>query len=115
MGVAYGAVGVAGEPGIRHAMRRHSDLLRGPVAADTELARLLEGWIAKGGVEGLLCAASSDGLGVALKVVDGSFRALAPAVVHVLGRLASDASGVGGDVLTNSRDEVVGALRVVDC
>ena len=30
------------------------------------------GWIAKGGAEGLVCAASPDGLGVALKVEDGA-------------------------------------------
>jgi L-asparaginase II len=97
---------------VARAMRRHPELLRGPVAADTDLARLLDGWIAKGGAEGLLCAASAEGLGLALKVVDGSFRALAPAVVHVLARLGVDASGLGGDMLRNSRGETVGALRV---
>ena len=35
----------------------------------------LPGWVAKGGAEGLLCAAAPDGLGVALKVEDGSQRA----------------------------------------
>ncbi len=29
----------------------------------------LDGWVAKGGAEGLFCAASADGLGIALKVV----------------------------------------------
>ena len=32
------------------------------------LMRTLDGWVAKGGAEGLMCACSPDGLGVALKV-----------------------------------------------
>jgi L-asparaginase len=41
--------------------------------------------IAKEGAEGLVCATSlSQGLGVALKVTDGSWRRLAPAFVKVL-------------------------------
>ena len=40
--------------------------------------RLRPGWIAKGGAEGLICAASPDGVGVALKVEDGNMRAPAP-------------------------------------
>ena len=43
-------------------------------AADTELMRLGDGWVAKGGAEGLLCAAR-DGLGIALKVEDGGTAA----------------------------------------
>ena len=40
------------------AMRANPDLLRGPVALDVQLIRSLDGWFAKGGAEGLLCAAS---------------------------------------------------------
>ncbi|MBM2824025.1 MAG: Asparaginase, partial [Thermoleophilia bacterium] len=58
------------------AMRAYPELIRGPGAADTELMRLGQGWVAKGGAEGLLCAVSRDGLGVALKVEDGSTRAV---------------------------------------
>src|SRR4051812_3749533 len=43
------------------AMRAHPDLIRGPKGSDTILMRSLPGWIAKGGAEGLLCAAG-DGL-----------------------------------------------------
>ena len=49
-------------------------------AIDTDLMRARPGWIAKGGAEGLFCAASPDGLGVALKVEDGAMRALRPAL-----------------------------------
>ena len=73
------------------AMRAHPDLLRGPVAADALLIRALDGWVAKGGAEGLFCAASPDGLGIAVKVVDGAFRAITPA----LSRLLSLARGRG--------------------
>ncbi len=53
------------------AMRANPEMLRGPIAADAMLIREVEGWVAKDGAEGLFCAASMDGLGVALKVEDG--------------------------------------------
>lgn len=94
------------------AMRACPDLIRGPGEADTELMKLDHGWIAKGGAEGLLCAASPDGLGLALKVEDGAARALRPALATVLGRLGRDAGSLGRVPLANSRGEAVGALRV---
>ena len=95
------------------AMRGEPDLLRGPVALDVQLIRSIPGWLAKGGAEGLLCAASPDGVGICLKVEDGSFRALAPAAAHVVARLGVDAAGLGGLEVTNSHGEQVGELRVV--
>jgi L-asparaginase II len=95
------------------AMRAEPELLRGPVAADVLLIRALDGWVAKGGAEGLFCAASNDGLGVALKVVDGAFRAIAPALEHLLAMLDIAAPGVHDPVLRNSRGDPIGALRAV--
>jgi L-asparaginase II len=95
------------------AMQSRPDLLRGPVAADVALIRALEGWVAKGGAEGVFCAASADGLGIAVKVADGAFRAIQPAVAHFLGLLGVDAAGLGPSELRNSLAEPVGALRVV--
>ena len=95
------------------AMQSNPDLLRGPVALDVQLIRSVPGWFAKGGAEGLLCAASPDGVGLCLKVVDGSFRALAPVAAHLLGRLGVDAEGLGGLDVTTSRGERVGEVRVV--
>jgi L-asparaginase len=95
------------------AMQSNPDLLRGPVALDVQLIRSVPGWVAKGGAEGLLCAASPDGVGLCLKVVDGSFRALAPVAAHLLARLGVDADGLGGLHVTNSHGEEVGELRVV--
>ena len=65
-------------------MRAQPELLRGPVAADALLVRGFDGWVAKGGAEGLFCAASPDGLGIALKVEDGAFRAIRPALAAFL-------------------------------
>jgi L-asparaginase II len=50
---------------------------------------------------------------LALKVMDGSFRALAPALTHVLGRLGVEGEALGGLEVTNARRERVGELRVV--
>ena len=93
------------------AMRANPEMLRGPIAADAMLIREVEGWVAKGGAEGLFCAASMDGLGVALKVEDGSFRAIRPALAHFLGRLGVDTGELGFVTLENSRGETVGELR----
>ena len=93
------------------AMRGHPRLVGGAAQLDTALMEALPGWIAKGGAEGLLCAAGPGGLGLAVKALDGNFRALRPAVPLVL-----DALGValppdfGRSDVRNSRGEVVGEL-----
>jgi L-asparaginase II len=90
---------------IRAAMRAHPELIRGAGAPDTRLMQLRDGWIAKGGAEGLLCAAHEDGTGVALKVDDGAGRAVGPA----LGRfLELDELRVA--TVENSRGEAVGEI-----
>ena len=97
---------------VLQAMRTHADLLRGPVAADVVLARELDGWAAKGGAEGLFCACSPDGLGIALKVDDGSFRAILPALAGFLGGLGIETGELGHVPVTNSHGEVVGEVRI---
>jgi L-asparaginase II len=94
------------------AMRAHPELLRGPVGADVLLIRTLDGWVAKGGAEGLFCAASADGLGIALKVSDGAFRAILPAVVRVLSLLGIDASALDEPDIRNSLGATVGRFRL---
>jgi L-asparaginase II len=96
---------------VAQAMRAFPELIRGPKAPDTILMQTFDGWIAKGGAEALICAASPDGLGLALKVEDGSQRALRPAVGSFLDRLGLDGSLFGPTPLSNSRDEVVGEVR----
>jgi L-asparaginase II len=71
---------------IRTAMRARPELIGGSSGAiDTDLMRVADGWIAKGGAEGLFCAAHADGRGVALKAEDGAYRAIRPALGIVLG------------------------------
>jgi L-asparaginase II len=55
---------VDGGARVAAAMRAHPELIRGPMAADTLLMRELEGWTAKGGAEGLMCAVGPSGLGI---------------------------------------------------
>ncbi len=93
------------------AMKARPEMLRGPVAADALLARRLDGWVARGGAEGLFCAASADGLGVALKVEDGAFRAVLPALASFLGRLGIEVGDLGVVGVDNSHGEIVGRLR----
>jgi L-asparaginase II len=92
------------------AMRAYPELIRGPGALDTSLMQELPGWTAKGGAEGLLCAAGPDGLGLALKAEDGSQRALGPALGAFLDRLGLDGSGFAAAPIYNSRQEVVGSV-----
>ena len=96
---------------VASAMRAHPELIRGPGAADTTLMQTLPGWIAKGGAEGLLCAASADGLGVALKIEDGAIRAARAAVAAFLSRLGIETGELGHVPVRNSRGEAVGEMR----
>ena len=91
------------------AMREHPDLIRGPLASDTRLMKALPGWIAKGGAEGLLCAAG-DGIGVALKAEDGNGRALGPAAATFLKQFDLDLGDLAVLPIENSRGELVGAI-----
>lgn len=98
-------------PRIREAMRARPELVGGEGSTDTELMRALPGWIAKGGAEGLLCAAGPDGLGVALKCADGNSRALPPAVARFLRGLGVEPPPRLARVpVLNSRGERVGEI-----
>jgi L-asparaginase II len=95
---------------VADAMRAHPDLIRGPLAADSLLMRELEGWTAKGGAEGLLCAAGPGGLGIALKVEDGTMRGMRPALAELLRRLGIETGELGVEPLVNSRGDLVGEV-----
>jgi L-asparaginase II len=92
-------------------MREYPELIRGPLATDTRLMRVLPGWIAKGGAEGLLCAAGHS-VGVALKCEDGSGRALGPAAAAFFAQLDLDLNELSVLPLENSRKERVGEIRI---
>ena len=92
------------------AMRAHPELIRGPRAADSLLMRERDGWTAKGGAEGLLGAAGPGGLGVALKVEDGTMRAMRPALAELLRQLGFETGELGIQPLENSLGELVGEV-----
>jgi L-asparaginase len=96
---------------VADAMRAHPELMLGPVPLDTELMQAQPGWIAKGGAEALLCAAGPEGIGVTLKVEDGTARALRPALGAFLEQLGLEPGPFGPVELRNSRDDVVGTLE----
>jgi L-asparaginase II len=101
---------VEGGARVAAAMRAHPDLIRGPIAADSLLMRELEGWTAKGGAEGLMCAVGPGALGIALKVEDGSMRAMRPALAEFLRRLGLETGELGVEPVENSRGELVGEV-----
>jgi L-asparaginase II len=95
---------------IADAMRARPEIVGGRDAVDTDLMRALPGWIAKRGAEAAFGAASPDGLGIAVKVADGGYRAGRPALAAFLARLGYDVADFGLVPVRNSRDELVGEL-----
>lgn len=96
---------------IADAMRARPELVGGNGQTDTELMRALPGWIAKGGAEGLLCAASPDGLGVAVKSEDGIGRGQRPALAAFLRPLGLELPEDFARVpVRNAHGEVVGEI-----
>jgi len=102
--------GLLGGDGIVTAMRARPDLVGGPDGADFFLMRAAPGWFAKGGAEGLLCAAGPDGIGVALKSEDGAGRGHRPALAALLRQLGLDLPELAEVPVFNSRGERVGEV-----
>jgi L-asparaginase II len=94
-------------------MRTHPRLVGGEGSTDTALMEQLPGWVAKGGAEGLFCAAGPGGLGVAVKVADGATRAQRPALATFLQPLGADLEGFDCVPLDNSRGELVGEVAQI--
>ena len=103
---------LAGGARVAAAMRARPDLVGGPDGADYLLMRSAAGWLAKGGAEGLLCAASPDGTGVAIKTEDGTSRAHAPALASFLGGLGVELPDLATQRVLNTRGEHVGAIVI---
>ncbi len=101
---------LAGGERIAAAIRARPDLVGGPDGADLHLMQRAPGWFAKGGAEGLLCAAHGDRLGVALKSEDGSSRPLEPALATFLAPLGVDLPDLAATPIRNSRNELVGEV-----
>jgi L-asparaginase II len=94
-------------------MRERPELIGGEGATDTELMRTRPGWIAKGGAEGLMCAASSDGLGLTLKVADGNSRALRPALATFGDGLGLDLPAFAEVSVKDSRDRPAATVSLL--
>ncbi|MEZ5322047.1 MAG: asparaginase [Microthrixaceae bacterium] len=121
------APGVAAVPGLGRvaaAMRSHPRLVGGVGCVDTTLMEAVPGVVAKSGAEAILGIGSRDGLGVVVRVSDGSMRALGAAAFAVADRWlgidvvpSADAGiatvvGAGVEVpVRDGRGRVIGALR----
>jgi L-asparaginase II len=95
---------------IAAAMRANPVLIGGEGATDTELMRAEPEWLAKAGAEGLMCAASSGGIGLAVKVADGNGRALRPALAAFGPALGLDLPDFAEVPLRNSHGESAGTV-----
>ena len=103
-----------GGPRVAAAMRARPDLVGDRDADDTLLMRAHPGWVAKRGAEALFCAAGPGGLGVALKVEDGGYRATRPAIAAFFERLGHPLPGFAAVPVANSRGETVGELSAAE-
>jgi L-asparaginase II len=98
---------------IASSMRSRPVLIGGEGATDTELMQAQPEWLAKGGAEGLMCAASSTGVGLALKVADGNSRALRPALAAFGAALGLDLPAFAEVPLRNSHGEPAGTVSLL--
>lgn len=79
---------------VADAMRAHPFLVGGTGRDVTRLMSSLDGFLVKDGAEGVAAAATKDGVGIAVKIDDGSGRARTPVLMAVLRRLGYDVNGV---------------------
>ena len=76
---------------IFQAMQQNPDCVRGEGDFNTDLIRAFDGrLVAKLGYEGVYGIALANGVGVAVKVLDGNARALSPVILHILKILFSN-------------------------
>lgn len=105
---------------IGSAMLTHPELVAGTDAFDTELMTGANGAIiCKSGAEGVHCMALPGlGLGVAVKIDDGSSRGIPPVTMNILAGLGIDPptdrlNRFRHTIIKNARGETVGELRPV--
>lgn len=105
---------------LREAMMKHPELVAGEGEADTELMRAAAGKAAiKGGADGVHIAILPEhGLGIALKIMDGSDKAREAAIASLLVRLGVIEAGHPAVLrrlqpeMRNWRGLVTGGLRI---
>lgn len=107
---------------IARAMTHHPDMIAGQGEFDTELMRLTEGeLVSKSGAEGIQCIGRlGEGLGLAIKVMDGAKRAKYAVAIHLLRQMGwispSVSETLGETFMTVSnvaRLEVAGDLSML--
>jgi L-asparaginase II len=98
---------------IASSMRARPVLIGGEGATDTALMQAQPEWIAKGGAEGLMCAASSAGIGLAVKVLDGNSRALRPALATFGAQFGLDLPDFAEVPLRNWHGEPAGTVSLL--
>ena len=107
---------------IVRAMTHYPTLVSGPTGFDSQLMQLSQGdLVSKSGAEGVQCIGRvGDGMGIAIKVVDGSRRAKYAAAVYLLKQLGWIAPDVSEALEESfmiigkySRLEVVGDLATI--
>jgi L-asparaginase II len=83
------ATAAAGTPEHRvvAAMRAHPDLVGGTGRDVTALMRAVDGLVAKDGAEGVYAVGLGAGIGVAVKIEDGTSRARVPVLLELLREL----------------------------
>lgn len=107
---------------IVRAMTHHPTLVAGEGEFDTELMRLSDGeLVSKGGAEGVQCIGRvGEGMGLAIKVLDGAKRAKHAVAIHLLKQMGWLAPAVAESLsetyvtVTNfKRLEVIGELSLL--
>ncbi len=107
---------------ISRAMLAHAEMVAGAGEFDTELMRLTAGEIlSKSGAEGVQCIGKvNEGMGLAIKVMDGAKRAKYAAAIHLLKQLGWISSTVADTMAEKftlvgryTRLEVVGDLSFI--
>lgn len=112
------AVGDAGGEGqqVFHAMEQIPHMVAGDDRHVTAIASAIPGLAAKDGADSVYVAAMEDGRAVALKLSDGSGRALPTVLLAALQRLGIDTTQVPGTVaeIVLGHGQPVGAVRAVN-
>ena len=96
------------------AMLAHPYLVGGNGRLDTATMTAAGDVVAKEGAESLTCAVSlTSGLGVAVKIADGGYRAAGPALLHVLASIDALTRAQMGELADHARPVVLGGGRPV--
>lgn len=116
-GVRRIATGEAGDAGVQifAAMSSHPYLVGGAGRHVTEIVSAIPGLFAKDGAESVYVAAMQDGRAIALKMSDGSGRAISTVLVHALSQLGVDTSKVPDSVteVVFGHGQPVGRVRAL--